>query len=104
MLGYPDLPEHIAIRFAAKYKDACNEKDPAVGKLIQLADDLVRAGAGAADLRATVFGALLEAYRAGHDTCKLSFKADADARVQGVKDSIRRQVAAVLDKVDLNNQ
>lgn len=90
--------QHAAVHFEARFKEACDERNPAVGKLTELMDRLVGAGSEASSLRACVGGALLEAFKMGHDECKGSFQKDADARVEGVKDSLRRQVLAVLEK------
>jgi hypothetical protein len=92
------ISEHEAVHFEHKFKEACDERSPEVGKLSDLGERLRKAGSAATDLRKCIIGALLEAYEMGHASCKDSFQKDADARVQGVKDSLRRQVLALLDK------
>lgn len=90
------LNEHLAVRFEAAYKKACDSRDPAVGALTTLADSLTGAGAASSDLRACVFGALLQAYAMGRAADADLHKADAEARVQGVKSALERQILAIL--------
>lgn len=88
----------MAVHFQAAFAAACNARHPAVGKMSELAERLQAAGQEASDLRACIAGAMLEAFEAGHATCKESFRLDAQSKVDGLIAELRRQVGYVLDQ------
>lgn len=91
-----DLPTTAAVRWEAKFKDACASRDSTVAKVQDLADLMLRSVPKAEDRRACVIGALLQVFQQAQAELRTASQVESDMRMKCAEE---RATKAVSDAV-----
>lgn len=96
------IPEHEALRWESKSKEACAEREPQVGVVAPIADMLIRAVPRAEDRRACVIGALLEVWDTAIRSALASQASARAALLDGLRAQLERDLAKVVSQAFTN--